>query len=252
VQRGGDQGGEYGIFPWTKRPGPDAQYEAELERCKELRRTSLSSFIVGARAEIESLWTELMMSEEEKDFGGFIDGECNSPRHSTCPPSHCKPRVPRSRPRPDDYTEALLEAHETYAEHLRAEMQSKSALLPRVREWHTLVIEEDELERAQNDPDRYKRRGGAMLREEKLRNRVTRLKPRVEEEMLRMIPAWEEAEGRPFMVQGERVVERIWAGIAVKEAAKETKKVSAGGEVGGGDREGPREWRRSMGNWLTE
>jgi protein regulator of cytokinesis 1 len=48
-----------------------------------------------------------------------------------------------------------------------------------VREWHALVVDEDELERAQSDPDRFKRRGGAMLREEKLRKRVTIAKPKV-------------------------------------------------------------------------
>jgi protein regulator of cytokinesis 1 len=52
------------------------QYEVELERCLELRRSSLSSFIVGARKEIEMLWAELMMSDDEKsDFGAFINGE---------------------------------------------------------------------------------------------------------------------------------------------------------------------------------
>lgn len=41
-----------------------------------------------------------------------------------------------------------------------------------------------------------------------------------------MIPAWEEANGRPFMVQGERVVDKIHDALAEKEAAKEVKKVS--------------------------
>jgi protein regulator of cytokinesis 1 len=79
----------------------------------------------------------------------------------------------------DDYSEEILAEHESYIEQLRAEIESKSNLLPKVREWHALVVEEDELERAQTDPDRYKRRGGAMLREEKLRKRVTMLKPKV-------------------------------------------------------------------------
>jgi protein regulator of cytokinesis 1 len=52
------------------------QYEAELERCLELRRTSLSSFVLAARSEIELLWQELMLSEEEMgEFGEFIDGQ---------------------------------------------------------------------------------------------------------------------------------------------------------------------------------
>lgn len=48
-----------------------------------------------------------------------------------------------------------------------------------MREWHALVIEEEELEKLQNDPDRFKRRGGAMLKEEKSRKRVQMLKPKV-------------------------------------------------------------------------
>lgn len=54
------------------------QYEIELERCLELRRSSLSSFIVAVRAEIDTLWTELMLSDEEKgEFGAYINGELN-------------------------------------------------------------------------------------------------------------------------------------------------------------------------------
>lgn len=44
--------------------------------------------------------------------------------------------------------------------------------------------------------------------------------------MLSMIPAWEEANGRPFVVQGERVVDKIHEALEAKEAAKEAKKVS--------------------------
>jgi protein regulator of cytokinesis 1 len=47
----------------------------------------------------------------------------------------------------------------------------------------------------------------------------------IEEEMLTMIPVWEEANGRPFVVQGERVVDKIHEALEAKEAAKEAKKV---------------------------
>jgi protein regulator of cytokinesis 1 len=60
-------------------PGADEQYEAELERVLELRRASLSQYMLAVRSEIEGLWLELMMSDEEKDeFVGFIDGKCTS------------------------------------------------------------------------------------------------------------------------------------------------------------------------------
>jgi len=62
---------------------------------------------------------------------------------------------------------------------LRLEIESKATIIPKVREWHTLVEEEDELEKSAADPNRFKMRGGALLREEKLRKRVQVLKPRV-------------------------------------------------------------------------
>ena len=81
--------------------------------------------------------------------------------------------------RADDYTEDLLHKHEEEAERLRSDVQSKATLLPKVREWHALKLDEEELERTMNDPNRFSKRGGAMLREEKLRKRVAILLPKV-------------------------------------------------------------------------
>lgn len=75
------------------------QYEAELDRCLELRRSSLSSFVLGARREIELLWEELMLSEDEKgDFGGFINGTFDTVRLARHLRRHGRPQMttPRS------------------------------------------------------------------------------------------------------------------------------------------------------------
>jgi protein regulator of cytokinesis 1 len=48
----------------------------------------------------------------------------------------------------------------------------------------------------------------------------------VEQDLLNLLPVWEEANGRPFMVQGERVVDKIHDALEAKEMAKEAKKVS--------------------------
>ncbi|WWC96882.1 hypothetical protein V866_003757 [Kwoniella sp. B9012] len=173
-------------------------YEEEYERLLELRRSSLSSFIENTRKEIDALQTELMLSDDEKaEFGAYID---------------------------DDYTEELLHLHEEEINRLREEVELKSTLLPKVREWHALVRDEEELERSANDPNRFKMRGGAMLREEKMRKRVTVLKPKIETELLTMLPQWEETNGRPFLVSGERVITKIEEEREAKEAAKEAKK----------------------------
>ncbi|ORX35209.1 microtubule associated protein-domain-containing protein [Kockovaella imperatae] len=173
-------------------------YEDELERCMDLRRSSLSAFMVAARQELEELWNALLYSEEERrEFGPFID---------------------------DDYTEELLLLHEEETERLKMEMESKVTLLPKVKEWHGLKLEEEELEVLANDPQRFSRRGGAMLREEKLRKRVGNLLPKVENDLLVLLPQWESEHQRPFTVNGISIVEQIYEAREAKEAAKEAKK----------------------------
>lgn len=51
----------------------------ELERMLEMKRERMSVFIGNARAEIERLWDDLMLSEEEREaFAAFHDGELSA------------------------------------------------------------------------------------------------------------------------------------------------------------------------------
>lgn len=53
-----------------------SQYEAEYERMVELKRESMSLFIANARVEIERLWDEIILGEEERGaFAPFGDGK---------------------------------------------------------------------------------------------------------------------------------------------------------------------------------
>lgn len=107
------------------------------------------------RKEIATLQDALLLSEDEKaEFGAFID---------------------------DEYTEELLSAHEAEAERLRAEVESAGVHLSRVKEWMALKADEEELERSAADPNRFKKRGTAMLQEERMRKRVEKRKPKVSE-----------------------------------------------------------------------
>lgn len=134
-------------------------YQEELARITEIRRASLSDFVIKTRKEIETLQDALMMSDDEKaDFGALID---------------------------DRYTEELLEEHEEEARRLRAEVELRGAVLPKVKEWFNLCRDEEELEKSANDPDRFKRRGKWLFEEEKKRNRVEKRKPKVGGEVCR-------------------------------------------------------------------
>lgn len=105
------------------------------------------------RKEIATLQDALLLSDDEKAaFGAFID---------------------------DEYTEELLSEHEAEAERLRAEVESAGVHLARVKEWIALKADEEELERSAADPNRFKKRGTAMLQEERMRKRVEKRKPKV-------------------------------------------------------------------------
>ena len=53
-----------------------AQYENELERMMKLKRRGMGVFIGNARDEIERLWDDMLVGEDERrDFAPFVDGE---------------------------------------------------------------------------------------------------------------------------------------------------------------------------------
>ncbi|GMK59590.1 hypothetical protein CspeluHIS016_0801960 [Cutaneotrichosporon spelunceum] len=173
-------------------------YEEELERMLEKRKASLSTFIINVRKEIGQLQDELLLSDDEKaQFGAFIN---------------------------DEYSEELLEEHEEEAARLRALLETSSVHLARVKEWLAIKADEEELERSAADPNRFKKRGTAMLQEERMRKRVEKRKPKIEADLLASLPSWEEEHGRPFLARGERVVDIIQDALAAKEAAREAKK----------------------------
>lgn len=119
----------------------------------EKRKASLSDFVINVRNEIVRLQDELLLSDDEKaEFGAFID---------------------------DEYTEELLTEHEGEATRLRAQIDSSGVHLARVKEWLALKADEEELERSAADPNRFKKRGTAMLQEERMRKRVEKRKPKV-------------------------------------------------------------------------
>lgn len=51
----------------------------------------------------------------------------------------------------------------------------------------------------------------------------------IEAELLAGLPSWEEASGRPFLVQGLRVIDTIQEALEAKEMAKEAKKAVVSG-----------------------
>ena len=83
----------------------------------------------------------------------------------------------------DEYTEDLLTVHEEEIKRLKEEKRKKAPLLASIRKYFEICEEEKELAAAAQDQNRLLGRGkrdpGRLLREEKMRKRVSREKPRV-------------------------------------------------------------------------
>jgi hypothetical protein len=84
----------------------------------------------------------------------------------------------------DEFTEELLSIHEDEITRLKEERRAKAPLLASIRKYFEICEEEKELAAAASDQTRLLGRGvrgdpGRLLREEKMRKRVNKEKPRV-------------------------------------------------------------------------
>lgn len=148
-------------------------YEEELERMMECKRGMMGVFIGSAREEIQKLWDELMVGDGERgDFAPFFDGKSlphRAPASADMIPA-------------DEHTEELLTLHEQEISRLKEERRIKAPLLAGIRRYFEICDEERELAAAATDQTRLLGRGprdpGRLLREEKMRKRVNKEKPR--------------------------------------------------------------------------
>ncbi|KAI9441326.1 microtubule associated protein-domain-containing protein [Lactarius indigo] len=184
------------------------EYEAELERMLELKRERMSAFVENARGEIAKLWEELLIGDEERaDFTPYFD---------------------------DEHTEELLLIHEEEIRRLKEERRTKAHLLPSIRKYFDICGEEKELANSASDQSRLLGRGsrdpGRLLREEKMRKRVQKEKPRLEKDLLASITAWEAEAGRPFLVRSESMLQILLdaTGAGDKENRRGGTKLRAG------------------------
>ncbi|KAF9042768.1 hypothetical protein BDZ89DRAFT_1009085 [Hymenopellis radicata] len=182
------------------------EYELELERMLELKRDRMSVFVENARQEIVELWDELMVSEEERqDFAPFAD---------------------------DTHTEELLKIHEDEIKKLKEEKRMKAPLLAAIKKYFEISEEEEALAAAASDQSRLTGRGardpGRLLREERMRKRVTKVKPRLEQELLASLPVWEQEANRPFLVYGESMLQGLIATLSAADQENKQKPPRAG------------------------
>ncbi|KAH8823156.1 microtubule associated protein-domain-containing protein [Flagelloscypha sp. PMI_526] len=170
-------------------------YEAELERMMELKKERMVEFVDAARAEVERLHEELLDPTEDEDPYSYSDND-----------------------------EDVLSLLEERIVQLKAELKAKNAggLLGMVKKYFTICEEESELAASAQDQGRLLGRGrdaGRLLREEKMRKRVKKEKPKIQNDLLTALPAWEARYQKPFLVHGESMFEILSSAQEAQEAA---------------------------------
>ena len=168
------------------------EFEDELSRLNELKRQNLHLFVEDARFKLQELWDNLYFSEEEMlDF---------APAFS------------------DVYSDALLSAHEQEIARLESLKEQRAPILAAIDRHRSLIKDREDLNQSSLDASRLMAKGptkgekrdpGKLLREEKMRKRITKELPKVEVDLRRTLEAYEDEYGRPFCVHGERYLDEL-------------------------------------------
>lgn len=156
-------------------------YEKEYERLMEKKRQHIGVFIQDARSTLEDLWDKLYFSEEETlQF---------TPAWS------------------DVVTDASLEAHEAEIARLEKLLEERQPIIQLIDQYKELQNEEQELQSSTQDASRLLQRGRRdptrLLREEQMRKRIAKKKPRVMQELKAGLDEWQKRNGKPFYINGE-------------------------------------------------
>jgi protein regulator of cytokinesis 1 len=139
------------------------EYEDELARLNELKRQNLHLFVEEARCKLQELWDALYFSEEEMlDFTPAFSEVCS---------------------------DALLSAHEAEIARLEALKDQRLPILQKIDRHRELIKERNDLAQSSQDASRLMARGqkgekrdpGKLLREEKMRKRITKELPKIEQ-----------------------------------------------------------------------
>ncbi|CAF1087067.1 unnamed protein product [Adineta ricciae] len=158
------------------RPVNLSLLEKEIDRCKELRRQNMRTYIENIRDEI--------FAQYEKCFYGREQMESFLPLYS------------------NDFTEELLEEHEKELEEINMYYNHNEQLFANLANWHEVWAEYREFQRQASDPERFKRRGYSAVQEEKQRKHLEFTLKKVQDTVLQLSKDYETEFGHQFLIEG--------------------------------------------------
>ncbi|XP_048886568.1 protein regulator of cytokinesis 1b isoform X2 [Brienomyrus brachyistius] len=173
--------------------------QAEVTRLEVLRLQSIRDLTEAKRVEVAQYWEKCFFSiEQRRTFVPYYD---------------------------DDFTEELLNLHESEVQRLKQHHQEHQELFEGVQRWEDSWRLYLDLERKATDPSRFTNRGGNLLKEEKQRADLHKSLPKLEKNLKAQIDAWEKEEGREFLVNGQKFLQYVEEQWEVHRTEKEQEKL---------------------------
>lgn len=180
------------------KPSVIAKLKNEVQRLQALKLQHIQKFIDGLRKELSDLWNKCYFGPAQREeFTPAFD---------------------------DNFTEELLALHEHQVEVMKNYYEENKEIFKLVERRETLFKTMEEFESRKNDSNRLANRGGALLKEEKIRKGINKELPKIEQKLTVQIGKWEEEHERKFLINGchyMNIINNQWAAFnAQKEQEK--------------------------------
>ncbi|XP_030764869.1 protein regulator of cytokinesis 1-like [Sitophilus oryzae] len=168
----------------------------EVKRCEEIRKANIKVFVEKLRQQLEEIWLKCHKTDSEKKLFPYYKSDC--------------------------YTEDLLDLHEMEIQKWKDYYRENGKLLELLEKHKELWERMIELEENATGPNRYKNRGGKLLQEEKERNKLSKMIPKIEEEILALSEEFRSSnDGRSLFSFGMTPEDYISNKYAERENIKE-------------------------------
>uniref|UniRef100_UPI00398EBD7C protein regulator of cytokinesis 1b isoform X1 n=1 Tax=Pristiophorus japonicus TaxID=55135 RepID=UPI00398EBD7C len=157
--------------------------QKELKHLQVLKVQNMKNVIEAIRQELASYWEKCFFSFEQRQaFAPFYD---------------------------EDYTEDVMQLHDLELNRLKQYYQTHQQLFEGVCKWEENWKLYLGFEKKAADPNRFTNRGGNLLQEEKQRTKLSKMLPKLEEELKVQINAWEQEHCSKFLVNGQNFMDYV-------------------------------------------
>nr|XP_020445670.1 protein regulator of cytokinesis 1 isoform X3 [Monopterus albus] len=173
--------------------------QVEVQRLEELKLLNIHNVIDAIRSEIAVFWEKCFFSMEQRQtFAPYFS---------------------------EDFTEELLSLHDAEIQRLKQHYEDHKELFDGVHRWEESWRFFQELEKKAMDPTRFTNRGGNLLKEERQRSELHKSLPKLEKALKAQIDAWENDQGREFLVNGQKFLQYVEEQWELHRIEKEKEKL---------------------------